>query len=149
MSAQPVTVLMVDDDEEDIFATMRAFQHARLVNDFRSVTSGEALFKYLENTVPSAQGGASPRPHIILLDINMPVMNGFQVLEKLRGDSRFMDIPVVMLTTSSTHEDVVASYRRGVNSYICKPVGLDGMIEIADRFEGYWFQLVKLPARSE
>ena len=145
MTNEQVTVLMVDDDEEDIYATKRAFRHGKFANEFRYVKTGAALFDYLENKGEFGDEAANPRPHIILLDINMPAMNGFEVLEKLRADDRYRKIPVVMLTTSSEDDDVVASYDKGVNSYISKPVDVDGMMNIARKFEDYWFELVRLP----
>lgn len=144
----PVVILLVDDDEEDIYATKRAFSEGKIVNDFRSVRSGPELFDYLENKGEFVEKSDNPRPHIILLDINMPQMDGFEVLEALRSKPAFRSIPVVMLTTSEQGKDVLDSYDRGANSFITKPVSIEGMMNIARDFQEYWFQLVKIPNTS-
>lgn len=142
---EPVVVLMVDDDEEDAYATRRAFQEGKLANEFRHVKSGAELFDYLDNRGDFADRMENPRPHIILLDINMPEVGGLEVLEALRKNPTYRAIPVVMLTTSGHERDVLESYDRGANSFITKPVSVDGMLSVAQEFQSYWFQLVAIP----
>lgn len=143
---EPVIVLMVDDDKEDIYATKRAFADGKIANDFRYVMDGFELFDYLENRGAYSDGVANPAPHIILLDINLPKKSGLEILAELRLDDRYRQIPVVVLTTSDNDSDILGSYDRGANSFITKPVSVTGMLDIAQHFENYWFQLVKIPS---
>lgn len=144
-TAKPVVILMVDDDIEDIYSTKRAFSEGKIVNDFHHVTGGEELFEYLENKGSYNGDIENPRPHIILLDINMPKQSGLEILEKLRKMPKFRAIPVVMLTTSDQENDILDSYERGANSFVTKPVNIEGMLKVAQDFENYWFQLVAIP----
>ena len=139
---------MVDDDEEDVYSTKRAFKKSKFPVQFRHVDSGEALLDYLDRKAPYQDDDKTPIPHVILLDINMPGMNGFHVLEKLRQHEIYHYIPVVMLTTSDAEHDILKSYQCGANSYITKPVAIDDMQDIVKQFDAYWFTLVKLPGRS-
>lgn len=142
---KPVIILMVDDDLEDIYSTKRAFKEGKIINDFHFVQDADELFSYLGNTGKYQDEDANPRPHIILLDINLPKKSGFEILEELRQDEKFRAIPVVMLTTSEQEGDILDSYDRGANSFITKPVNVDGMLQVVQNFERYWFQLVKIP----
>lgn len=142
---KPVVILMVDDDVEDIYATKRAFKDGKFVNDFHHVNDGDELFDYLENKGAFSDQSANPTPHIILLDINMPKKNGLEILEELRQEKKYRRIPVVMLTTSDQEGDILDSYDRGANSYITKPVSIEGMLQVARHFENYWFQMVRIP----
>lgn len=144
-SAKPVVILMVDDDIEDIYSTKRAFSEGKIANDFRHVCGGAELFEYLNNKGEYSDSADNPRPHIILLDINMPKQSGFEVLEELRKNEEHRSIPVVILTTSDQENDIVDSYDRGANSFVTKPVSIEGMMKVAQDFENYWFQLVRIP----
>ena len=141
---RPVVILLVDDDDEDAFLTRRAFSKGKLLNDFHHVSSGEEMFAYLRGEGRFALE-ASPRPDLILLDINMPGMGGLEALKLLREDDTLRRIPVVMLSTSDDMDDVLGSYDGGANSYVTKPVDVAGMMKVASLFEEYWFQLVRLP----
>lgn len=142
---KPVVILMVDDDIEDIYSTKRAFKEGKFANDFRHVKDGDELIEYLENKGVYADEPSNPTPHIILLDINLPKKSGIEILKDLRGDERYRSIPVVMLTTSENEGDILDSYDRGANSFITKPVSIEGMLQVAKHFESYWFQLVSIP----
>lgn len=137
-----VVILLVDDDPEDAFLTRRTFAKGKLANDFHHVTSGEEMLAFLRD-------GGAPRPHLILLDINMPGMGGLGALRTLRRAPDLRTIPVVMLSTSEEREDVVASYDVGANSYISKPVDIAGMAAIVEQLEAYWFRLVRLPEGTD
>lgn len=143
--AEPVVVLMVDDDDADVYSTKRAFREGRIANDFRRVSDANGLMDYLNQLETSSPKGVYPRPHIVLLDINLPGLSGLEILKLLKSNKDYRSIPVVMLTTSDEERDVVESYELGASSYITKPVSAQGMLEIAKRFEGYWFQMVRMP----
>ncbi len=145
IETEEIVILMVDDDPEDVFLTRHAFRKGKLANDFRSVENGQEMLDYLRNEGGYTDAAANPRPHIILLDINMPMMNGFDALENMRKDPLICEIPVIMMTTSRDHVDVSRSYSKGASSYISKPVTPGAMMEVVEVIEDYWFKIVKLP----
>ncbi len=108
-----IIILMVDDDPEDVFLTEHAFRKGKLANNFRSVSNGRQLLDYLRNEGEYTDMVAHPRPHIVLLDINMPIMNGFEALTEVRRDPRISDIPIVIMTTSREHVDISRGYASG------------------------------------
>ena len=145
---KPVVILLVDDDMEDIYGTKRAFKQSKFTNEFRYVQNYEDLMEYLGNEGRFADEDSNPRPHIILLDINMPKKSGLEILEELRKVEKYKSIPIVMLTTSENENDIAESYGLGANSFITKPVTMEGMLRVVNDFESYWFQLVKIPNRK-
>lgn len=147
-SVGPVIILMVDDDMEDIYSTKRAFSEGKIANEFRHVSGGDELFEYLENKGSYSDGTDNPRPHIILLDINMPKQSGLEILTELRKNEKHHEIPVVILTTSDQENDMLDSYDRGANSFITKPVNIAGIMKVAQDFENCWLQLVIIPKQS-
>ena len=138
-------VLMVDDDEEDVYVTRRAFDAHGRVDAFLHVDSGDALFDYLDNAGAYADRERYPRPQLILMDINMPRENGFSLLRRLRESSAHALIPVVMLSTSTVGDDVDEAYRLGANSFIGKPASSGRMQEVARHIDAYWFETALLP----
>lgn len=140
-----IIILMVDNDPEDVFLTKHAFKKGKLANDFRTVGNGQELLDYLRNEGEFADSVAHPRPHIVLLDINMPVMDGFEALKEVRGDERISDVPIVIMTTSREHGDISRGYANGANSYIAKPVTPRGMMDVVEAMEDYWFKIVQIP----
>jgi CheY-like chemotaxis protein len=143
-----ITILIADDDEEDRVLTQEALAGARLKNDLRFVVDGQDLMDYLRHQgryagVPSD----APVPGIILLDLNMPKLDGREALAEIKSDPELKQIPVVVLTTSSADADVLRSYELGVNSFITKPVTFAGLVEVMQGFSRYWFEIVELPAR--
>jgi CheY-like chemotaxis protein len=137
-------VLMVDDDEADAFFVHKAFSRAKIDLEFTHVSGGREMFALLEKGKQSTYGWGPP--DVVLLDINMPAMSGFEVLRGLRRDASATQLPVVMLTTSTSPEDVAQAYREGAGAYIVKPNSVDGMETFALGFSRYWFKLVTLPA---
>lgn len=135
-------LLIVDDDEEDIYLTEKAFKAHRPDLLFRSVQSADELFDYLEDT--SNRDSASKLPAVILLDINLPVENGFSILQRLKSHEDFGHIPVCMFTTSAAPQDIKKAYQLGASSFVCKSVSAKGMKELVEQFCTYWFQLAKL-----
>jgi CheY-like chemotaxis protein len=142
---RPALILLVEDDPEDQELTRRALRASKLRNRLVAVNDGEEALDYLYRRGPYADPYASPRPDLILLDLNMPKVDGRAVLERVKQDPELRRIPVVVLTTSSQEEDILRSYDLGVNSYVTKPVRMEGFIKAVQDLEHYWFDLVVLP----
>jgi CheY-like chemotaxis protein len=136
-------LLLVDDDEVDAYLIRKAFGLASVPLEFNHLMDGRDLNEYLNRA--SAPPHKPAPPDIVLLDINMPAMNGFEVLRKLREFETVGHIPVVMLTTSTLPADVERAYREGANSFIVKPNSVDEMQAFAEGFSQYWFKLARLP----
>jgi CheY-like chemotaxis protein len=145
--AKPITILMADDDADDRQLTREALEDARLINDMRFVEHGEELFDYLRRQGKYAPPADAPRPGLILLDLNMPKKDGRAVLKEIKQDPDLRTIPVVVLTTSKSDEDIYRSYDLGVNSYIVKPVTFEALVDVLVTLEKYWFEIVELPPK--
>ncbi len=143
----PITILMADDDEDDRELARDALVESRLRNDLRFVVDGEDLMDYLRREGAYADPAVdAPVPGIILLDLNMPKKSGREALVEIKGDEALRRIPIVVLTTSSDHEDVLATYDLGANSFITKPVTFAGLVDVLRAWGRYWFEIVDLPA---
>ena len=140
-----VTILMADDDDDDCLLTREALVESRLANDLYFVQDGEELMDYLYRRGQYAQQSKSPRPGLILLDLNMPKKDGREALKEIKADPNLRRIPVVVLTTSKAEEDIVHSYDLGANSFITKPVTFDSLVEVIKTIGRYWFEIVELP----
>jgi len=149
MKVKPITLLLADDDPDDRLLARQALEKSRLANDLRCVEDGEELLDYLHRRGKYADPKESPRPGLILLDLNMPRMDGREALREIKNDPRLRDIPIVILTTSKAEEDVARSYNLGVNSYIAKPVRFSALVEIMKAIGTYWFEIVELPDRDQ
>lgn len=147
-NAMSITILMADDDADDRQLTREALEDARLINDIRFVENGEELLEYLRRQGRYAPPVEAPRPGIILLDLNMPRKDGRTVLKEIKQDPDLRTIPVVVLTTSKSDEDVYRSYDLGVNSYIVKPVTFEALVDTLQTLEKYWFEIVELPGHQ-
>ncbi|UCD35533.1 MAG: response regulator [Nitrospiraceae bacterium] len=143
--ANSITILMADDDEDDRLMTKEAFDEAKLANELRFVEDGEELLDYLTHRNKYADSSTSPRPGLILLDLNMPRKDGREALREIKADPDLRQIPIVVLTTSKAEEDIYRSYDLGVNSFITKPVSFEGMVFVITTLAQYWFQIVRLP----
>ena len=137
-------ILMADDDDDDVFVTRRAFHEAEIRNPFYRVSDGIELLDFLQQRGAYAAPAAAPRPGLILLDLNMPGMDGREALSRIKADPDLRRIPMVVFTTSQDQHDIVDSYDRGANSYITKPVGMAGMVRTARTIRSYWFDLVSV-----
>jgi CheY-like chemotaxis protein len=141
-----ITILMADDDEDDREMTREALQNAHLANEMRFAVDGQDLMDYLRGEGRYADPKlSSPRPGVILLDLNMPKKDGREALAEIKADASLRSIPVVVLTTSKDEEDVFRTYDLGVNSFITKPVTFAGLVEVMRTWQRYWFELVELP----
>jgi CheY-like chemotaxis protein len=143
--SRAITILLADDDEDDRLMTRDALRDARLHNDLRTVMDGVELLQYLRREGQFADPDVSPRPGMILLDLNMPRKDGREALAEIKQDPDLRSIPVVILTTSKAEEDVLRSYDLGVNSFITKPVTFLGLVEVMKVFSRYWMEIVDLP----
>jgi CheY-like chemotaxis protein len=143
---KPITILLADDDADDRLLTRDALAESRLANDLRFVEDGEELMQYLRRNGPYADPDVSPRPGLILLDLNMPRKDGREALREIKSDPNLRHIPIVVLTTSKAEEDIYRTYDLGVNSFITKPVTFDGLVNVMRGLGRYWFEIVELPA---
>jgi CheY-like chemotaxis protein len=142
----PITILICDDDEDDRMLTRQALEEAHISNALRFVEDGEQLLDYLyQRGRYAGESGKAPRPGLILLDLNMPRMDGREALKVIKSDKSLHDIPVVVLSTSRLDEDIVRSYQLGVNSFISKPVTFSGLVEAMNVLGRYWLEIVELP----
>ena len=146
---ETVVVLMADDDEDDREMAAEAFAESHLVNDLRFVTDGAELLDYLYQRNEFADPALSPRPGIILLDLNMPRMNGHEAMAVIKKDPDLRSIPIVVLTTSQAEADILASYNLGANSFITKPVRFNELVRVLQTLGDYWLQIVRLPGKGE
>ena len=141
---EDLEILLVEDNEGDIRLTIEAFKEAKIRNHIRVVRDGEEALAYLKKEASYAD---VQTPDIILLDINLPKIDGKEVLHELKNDPIFKSIPIIMLTTSSSESDVQESYLNHANSYVIKPVDLSKFMEVIRSIEEYWISIVKLPSR--
>ena len=143
--AERVTILMAEDDPDDCLLARLALERQGMHGALRTVGDGEELMDYLRRRGPYADPAASPRPQLILLDLNMPRKDGREALQELKTDPALRQIPVVVLTTSRSDEEVFRSYDRGANSFITKPVTFDSLVEVMQSLGVYWLRTVSLP----
>jgi len=146
INSTPIDILLVDDNEDDIEITVKAFKKAKIKNNVFETHDGQEALDFIYHQGEFQDEAKYPRPDLILLDINMPKLNGYQVLEKLKADEKFNFIPVVILTSSKADEDVVKSYTNGAVSYIQKPVKFDDFMKFVEGFNFYWHIINKLPS---
>ncbi|WCL48807.1 response regulator [Leptospira sp. GIMC2001] len=139
---ETVQILLIEDNEGDILLTTEAFEEAKIANQITVIRNGKEAIDYLfkkgkfENAIS---------PDLILLDVNLPLKSGHEILDEIKKDERTRQIPVIMLTTSSSKKDIDLAYQKSANCYITKPVEVDKFMEAVGSIENYWFQLVKLP----
>jgi CheY-like chemotaxis protein len=141
---RPFTILLADDDEEDRELARDALQGSRLANEMQFVFDGQDLLDYLHHQGRWTEEN-SPRPGIILLDLNMPKKDGREALQEIKADESLRRIPIVVLTTSQDEADVLATYDLGVSSFITKPVTFGGLVDVMKTWTQYWFEIVELP----
>jgi CheY-like chemotaxis protein len=139
---KPIRILMAEDNEMDVFLVRAAFEQGRLAVHLDVTENGVDALAYLrrEGEYASAQ-----RPDLVILDINMPRMDGLSTLGAIRADPALRSLPVVMLTTSDAETDVIRSYENFANAYIVKPVSMDNFFAVVKTFEDFWFSVVRLP----
>lgn len=146
---KPITILLADDDADDRMLARDALDESRLANDLRFVENGEELLDYLYRRGKFSDPASSPRPGLILLDLNMPRKDGREALKEIKADPGLRSIPVVVLTTSKAEEDIYRTYDLGVNSFVTKPVTFDQLVQVMRVIGRYWFEIVELPNLRE
>ena len=147
ISDEAIVILMADDDEDDRMLTADALRASKLANDLHVVGDGEELMDYLHHRGKYAPPAPSPRPGLVLLDLNMPRKDGREALREIKADPVLRSIPVVILTTSKEEVDIESTYDLGGNSFIAKPVTFEGLVETLRVATEYWLQIVELPVR--
>jgi chemotaxis family two-component system response regulator Rcp1 len=138
---QEIHILLVDDNEGDILLTREALEEAKIINRISVAYDGMEAIQFLRTHRPF-DGGV---PDLILLDINLPKMDGTEVLSIIKNDPDLKRIPVIMLTTSSSEKDILTSYDNHANCYITKPVDLERFMDVVRTIEDFWISIVKLP----
>jgi CheY-like chemotaxis protein len=141
---QPVEILLAEDIPGDVKLTQKALEKGQVLNNLNVVNDGVEAMAYLRQ---EGEYESSPRPDLLLLDLNMPRKGGQEVLEAMKADAELRRIPVVVLTSSSAEEDIVESYDLHANAYLTKPVDFDGFVDIVSSIEEFWLTVVKRPPR--
>jgi two-component system response regulator len=141
-------ILLVEDNQDDYEATSRAFKKANLCNPIVWCKSGREALDYLKKQGAYTDERKGSQPGLVLLDLNMPGMDGRKTLEVIKQDETLKQIPVIILTTSSDERDIQGCYQTGANTYVQKPVSFDGLIEAIKRLKAYWFEIALLPKEA-
>lgn len=137
-----VHVLLIEDNEGDILMIQEAFEERNIIEKISVVTDGKTALEFLFQT---GEYKNAEKPDIILLDINLPIKNGHEVLMAIKKNALTCKIPVIVLTTSSSQNDIDLSYEHQANSYVTKPIEVDAFYEAIHKIEDFWIQLAKLP----
>ena len=145
LNDKPIDILFAEDNEADIKITLRAFAKGKIKNNIFIVRDGQEALDFVYHRGPYQNQQKYPRPDLILLDINMPKVDGFEVLKKLKSDAQTDFIPVIMLTSSKNEQDVLKSFKGGAASYIQKPVTFEEFTQVVNVFNFYWHIINKLP----
>ena len=135
MDQQPVDILLVEDNPDHVELILKVLQDNNVLNQVHVVTNGEKALNFLYQREEYAE---APRPGLILLDIKLPRVDGTEVLRRIKADPKLESIPVVMLTSSVSEQEMVESYSRGANSYIIKPVGFEQFLKVIKDLKLYW-----------
>lgn len=139
---RPVEVLLIEDNPADVRLTVESLKENKLLNNLSVVEDGAEALAFLNR---EGKHAGAPHPDLILLDLNLPKVDGREVLAVIKADKRLRRIPVVVLTTSRADEDILKSYDLNANCYISKPVTLDQFIAVVKSIEGFWLSIVTLP----
>ncbi len=145
MSLTPIRILLIEDSAADIRLTQEVFRDGKFVNELSVVRDGEEALDYLYQRGEHAM---APRPDLVLLDLNLPKLDGREVLEVIKSDPSLRSIPVAVLTTSSNDRDILQSYNLGANCYLTKPVDLEEFVAVVNKIEEFWLGIVRLPSAT-
>lgn len=138
----PIEILLIEDNEGDIVLTVEALKTTKIVNNLKVIEDGEKALAYLRE---EGEFKGRPVPDLILLDLNLPKIDGRELLHIIKNDDKIQFIPVVILTTSKSEEDILKSYLEHANCYITKPLDMEQFIKIVQSIGDFWFNIVKLP----
>lgn len=143
---KPIEILLVEDNPGDVVLTQEAFSEAKILNNLQVVRDGEEALQYLFREGKYQQ---AKRPELILLDLNLPKVDGRQVLDKIKTSDVLKRIPVVVLTSSQAEKDIVKTYDLHANSYVVKPINLSQFVDVVNAVENFWFSVVALPTLDD
>jgi chemotaxis family two-component system response regulator Rcp1 len=143
--AQAIEILMVEDNPADVELTKEAFSEGKINNTIHVVNDGEEALNYLYKR---GRFSDAIRPHIVLLDLNLPKINGREVLATIKGDKELSSIPVIILSSSEDSADIKESYALNANSFVTKPVVINDFLDVVKSVEGFWFEIVNLPTKD-
>lgn len=138
-------ILLVEDNEGDILLTIEAFEESKIKTNIDVVKNGQDALDYVYQR---GKFKNVPKPDLILLDINIPIINGHEVLEELKSDAVLKKIPIIILTTSNNQKDIQRAYEKHSNSYVTKPIDMEGFLKAILKIEEFWLQLSKLPGKD-
>jgi len=138
----PIELLIVDDDQGDIDLALELLQESKYPLHIQTLTDGEQAIQYLRQQPPFEN---STKPHLILLDLNLPRKHGFEVLNVVKQDPYLKSIPVIILSTSALDKDILKSYALGANCYLTKPMDYNGFVQVIHSLDAFWFSNVQLP----
>ncbi|GJQ61380.1 MAG: two-component system response regulator [Melioribacteraceae bacterium] len=144
-TVKPAQILLVEDNPGDVQLTKEALENCKMLNTLHVVMDGEEAMEFLYN---KGKYQEAPVPDIIILDLNLPKIDGREVLRRVKNDDKFKTIPIVILTTSKAEEDIIKSYEYHANCYITKPLDLENFIEVVKAIENFWMGIVVLPQGS-
>lgn len=145
-NVKPIELLLIDDDEKDIFLTRRAFKKGKIPSQIQVAKNGEEGLALLRREPPFE---TASRPDLIMLDLNMPRMNGHEFLEIIKADDDLKSIPVIVMTMSQSDVDMTKSYRNHANSFMSKPLELADFMGVIQAIEDFWFAAVRLPQHRD
>jgi len=148
-SRKVATILIVDDNRADREVIKRTLKDGKIICDIYEVENGEQALKFLKNEPPYQDKSKAPKPDVVLLDLNMPRVDGLTVLKTFRHEMNVKNIPFIVLSTSDRIEDVVSSYDLGVAAYITKPVDTGEFIKAVQKLQSFWFELVTFPPKTD
>ncbi len=142
MQKKTIHILLVEDNEGDILLVKEAFEEAKIIIDLSVVTNGQSALDFLNKEEPYQN---EESVDLVLLDVNLPILNGHEVLHQAKSDPKLRSIPIIMLTTSSSPKDIDSAYANHVNSYITKPVNVNDFLKVVTGIEKFWINIVTLP----
>ena len=145
MTPRPIDILLVEDNPGDVHLTRVALRDAKVANSLQVVGSGEQALAVLRR---EGDHSGAPRPDLVLLDINLPMRSGIEVLSDIKSDPDLRRIPVVILTSSQAETDIVRAYDEHANCFVSKPLGLESFYEVINSIQEFWLAIVKLPTEA-
>jgi len=137
-----INILLVEDNEGDILLTTEAFEESRIVNNIKAIRDGKEAINFFESVIKKED-----IPDLVLLDVNLPKVSGHDVLTYIKNNEKYLSIPVIMLTTSSSERDILQSYKNHVNCYITKPIDVGDFMKAIAKIEDFWINIVTIPAK--
>ncbi|NEO89506.1 MAG: response regulator [Moorea sp. SIO3G5] len=144
-ASQRIEILLVEDNPGDLDLTKATLQNSNIRNNIQTFTNGKEAMAFLRRESPYTK---APRPDVILLDLNLPVMDGREVLAQIKSDPKLSLIPVIILTSSDSDQDILTSYKLNANAYVTKPLELEQFLKVLKSIENFWLSIVKLPPKN-